>query len=137
MSDLTVTSTNVGIVFPSDAIVRDFVAAVDITAGAAVYINAAGKVALTDANASSPANRFRGIALKSVGAGQSVSVLQDGEVFGFDLSGLAYDDKVYASDTAGKLATAASETTSLLAGVVVPLSNKDLTKVLKITGFAG
>jgi hypothetical protein len=91
---------------------------------------------VADGNGDSPANRFRGIALKSVAAGQPVPVLVRGVVFGFTVSGLAYDAAVYVSDTAGSLADAAG-TTSLVAGRVVPLTDRGLTKVLYVTGYAG
>lgn len=136
MSDITVTAAKVGIVFPRSARVRTFVAAAAITRGQPVYITAAGTVGVADGNGSSPLNRFRGIALDTVGAGQATDVLQEGEVYGYDLSGMAYDDTAYVSDTAGSLATAAGST-SLVVGKVVPISDKDLTKVLKVTGFAG
>lgn len=88
-----------------DAEIRTAIAAVAIDAGEVVYINSAGKAALADAGAAATA-KFRGLALRSVAAGQEFSVLIHGEVAGFDLSGLAYDDPVYLSNTAGALADA-------------------------------
>ncbi len=136
MTDLTVTAAKVALVFPMEARVRTYKAAADLDAGTPVYINASGKVGKADANGASPINRFRGITLESVKAGQDVDVVIEGEVAGFDLSGLAYDAPVYVSDTVGVLADAAG-TTSLAVGMVVPMNDGALTKVLRVTGEAG
>lgn len=136
MADLTVTAAQVAPVFPENAEIYDFIAAATLTAGQPVYINASGKADVADGNGSSPANRFRGIALMAASAGKAVSVLQRGAVYGFTLSSLAYDAAVYVSDTAGSLADAAG-TTSLAVGKVMPLSDKDISKVLYVTGIAG
>ena len=131
MADISVTAAQVGLVFPERAEVYTFVAAETITAGQAVYLNSSGKVGLADANTSGK-EQFRGIALNGGGAGQSISVLKAGHVYGFDLSGMAYDAIAYLSDTAGSLADAASATKTVYAGRVVPMSDSDLTKVLYI-----
>lgn len=132
MADLTVTAAQVGAVFPQQARIRPYIAAAAITAGQSVYRNTSAKADLCDANASGK-HQFRGIALETVGAGQSVSVLEDGECYGFDLSGLAYDALAYQSDTAGALADAASGTTTIVAGRVAALTDgSTLTKVLYV-----
>ena len=64
-------------------------------------------------------------------AGQGVSLLERGAIGGYDVSGLAYDALVYLSDTAGALADAAG-TATVVCGRVVPMSDKDLTKVIEI-----
>lgn len=130
MADITLTAAQIAPVFPDSAEIYDFIAAVTITAGQAVYINSSGKVALCDTNAAG-AQQFRGVALNGGGAGQAISVLKEGHVYGYDLSGLAYDAPVFASDTAGALGTAAG-TMSVNVGRVVPLSESSLTKVLYI-----
>ncbi len=137
MADITVTAAKVAPVFPEQADIRTFIAAVAITAGQAVYVNTDGKVALADANVAA-AEHFRGIALESVAAGQPVSILRRGEVYGFDLSGMAFDALAYVSDTAGALADATG-TTELHAGRVQPLADSvSINKVLMIdaTGIA-
>jgi predicted RecA/RadA family phage recombinase len=137
MSDLTRVKAEVAIVFPDGNEIRDYVAAADIEAGQPVYIDSNGKVNLADAD-DAAAEQFRGIALKSVAAGQAVSVLHRGVISGTGsgVTGLAYDASVYVSDTAGELADAAG-TTSLLVGHVVPIPDKDKSKALYITGWAG
>jgi hypothetical protein len=136
MANLTVTSTQVAQVFPLESIVRTYKAAVALDAGTAVYVDANGKVNKADGNGSSPVNRFRGITLETVGAGQDVDVISEGEISGFDLSGLDYDDEVFVSDDAGLLADAAG-TTSLSAGRVHAMNDGAKTKVLRLTGWAG
>lgn len=130
MADLTVTAAQVAPVFPDDARIRSYIAAVAITAGQAVYRTSAGKADLADANGSGTL-QFRGIALESVAAGQPVSVIEDGEVYGFTLSGVAYDGKVYVSNTAGALADAAGGST-IVAGRCNNLTDGSLTKVLYV-----
>ncbi len=132
MADLTLTATQIAPVFPDEAEIYDMIAGATLTAGQAIRQNTSGKAALADANAGSGAEKFRGLALRGVGSGQGVSILKKGHVYGFDLSGLAYDALIYLSDTAGALADAPSTTNSVPVGRVVPLSNSDLTKVLYI-----
>jgi hypothetical protein len=137
MAAVTYTAAQVSPVYPAQSEIYDYIAAAAITQGQPVYITTAGKVNLADANAASPANRFRGIALNNASAGQAVSVLVKGAVYGFTLSGLAYDAAVYISDTVGTYDDTASGTTSLAVGKVMPLADKDITKVLYVTGIAG
>jgi len=135
MADLTVTSTQVAQVFPMESKVRTYKSAAAMDAGTPVYVDANGKVNKADAN-DGDADQFRGIALETVGANQDVDVISEGEISGFDLSGLAYDAPVYVSNTVGALADAAGGTT-LLVGRVHPMNDGAKTKVLKLTGWAG
>lgn len=130
MADITVTAAQVAVTHPHNAEIYDFIATEAITAGQAVYQLTTGKVGVADANAAGK-QQFRGIALKSVGAGQAVSVLKRGFVTGFGISGLNRDAAVYLSDTAGSLADAAG-TMSVICGRVFSLSDSDLSKVLYI-----
>jgi len=119
MADITVTAARVATIFPAKTLIFDAEAAVAIKAGEAVYINSNGKAALADASAAGTLGT-PGVALNSAGAGSGVSVLKEGHVAGYDLSGLAYGAKVYVSDTAGALADAAG-TVSFVVGTVVPI----------------
>lgn len=132
MSDLSLTAAQIAPVFPGEAEIFDMIAAVTITAGQAVYENSAGKAALADADAGSGAEQFRGIALNGAGAGQAVSVLKRGHLYGFTLSSIAYDGAVWLSNTAGALADAPSSTNAVRAGRVVGLSDANVTKVLYV-----
>ncbi len=136
MTDLLVTEKQVAPVFPQKAEIYSFIASEALKAGDVVYLVAStGKVAKADANGSGGENDFLGVAMQTVGAGQVVSILTRGHVAGFDVSGLDYGATVYLSDTAGLLADSAG-TTVLLAGCVLPLSDKDRTKILFIQGRA-
>lgn len=130
MADITVTAAQVAAVFPDKAEIVDMIAAETITAGQAVFLDTNGKAQLADANAAGE-QQFRGIALTGGGAGQGISVLKRGHVYGFTVSGMAYDAIAYLSDTAGALGTTAG-TMTVNAGRVVPLSDASLTKVLYI-----
>jgi len=136
MGDITRTKAQVSPVHPRQAEIYDAIAAVSIEAGQAVYINSNGKVDLSDADASATTEVFRGIALKSVAAGQSTSVLVRGTVTGYDLSGVAYGAAVYVSNTTGELSTSAGST-SLIAGYCLPLTDPVMTKCLFVVGYAG
>ncbi len=130
MADITVTAAKVGVVYPDNAEVYDYLAAEAITAGQAVYmLTAAGTVGVADANVANK-QQIRGIALNAAGAGQAVSVLKRGQVYGFTLAG-DYDSLAYLSDTAGKLADAAG-TLTVHAGRVVGLPDNSTTKVLYV-----
>lgn len=130
MADITVTAAQVAVVNPDQAEIYDFIANAAITAGQPVYQLSTGKVGPADANAAGQ-QQFRGIALKSVGAGQAVSVLKKGFVTGFAISGLNRDVPVYLSDTVGSLADAAG-TMTVICGRVFSLTDTALSKVLYI-----
>lgn len=134
MADLTLNAAKVAPVFAGKGRIFSYIAAVAITAGTAVRINTSGKVEAADASAAETA-QFRGIALQSVGAGQPVDVMDEGHITGFAISSLAYDAPIYLS-TEGKVGTTAG-TVSLLIGRITPLSDKDFTKVLRLTGITG
>jgi hypothetical protein len=131
MTDIALTATQIALVYPQEAEVFDYIAGVALTAGQPVYLAATGKVSPADGNGSGT-TKVRGIALQTVGAGQAVSVVKRGHLYGFTISGLAYDAVVYLSDTAGKLADAPSATTPARIGRVVPLPDNSLTKVLYV-----
>jgi hypothetical protein len=135
MADLTVTAAQVAAVFPHSAIDEsyDIIAGVAVTAGQVIFQNGSGKAALADANAGSGAERAIGLALRTKGAGQGLTYLIRGRVYGFDLSGLAYGAQVYLSDTAGAISDTPSTTNSVAIGRVVPLSDSDITKVLEVS----
>lgn len=120
MSAITVTAAQVAVLYPSKSEIYSLEAAEAITKGQAVYVNSNGKAALADASAAGTLITV-GIALDSVGAGQALSVLKAGFVAGATLTGLAYGDPVYVSDTAGGLDTAAG-TVSKVIGRVAPVN---------------
>ena len=135
MADITCTAAKVAVVFPDKAIIDNGVAAAALTAGQPVYIDSNGKYAVADANGAGT-DKFRGIVLETVGAGQPCSVLVEGELYGYTLSG-AYDSLAYVSNTAGSLADAAGGTSLAVGRVVAVFDSKQATKILKVTGWAG
>lgn len=131
MADITVTAADVRPVFAGQAEIYDFIAAVAIDAGEAVYLTTAGTVGLADANAAGQQQAI-GIALKSVVAGEAVSVLKRGHLYGFTLTSLNPGAFAFLSDTAGALADAAG-TLAVPIGRVVVLSDKpNYSKVLYV-----
>lgn len=96
-----------------------------ITAGQPVRLStAAGK--FTKANAASAAEgRFYGIATKTTASGMAVTAIRRGVVTGHDLSGMAYDQNVYLSDTDGAIADAAG-TLDIAIGRVIPATGVTL-----------
>lgn len=128
MANLTVTPTRVGVAYES-ARIRNVIGGAAIQGGASVYIDSAGKAQLTNSGAAGT-SQFAGIALPRMqsgyacGVGTACEVIHEGEVEGFDLSGMAYWDPVYLSDTAGALGTTAG-TKSQIVGRVIPTSEPD------------
>lgn len=128
MTDISILSTGVREVFADKNDTFDMIATEAITKGQLVYQTSAGKAGVADANASGK-QQARGIALKSVAAGEPVPVLRRGYIAGFDISSLNYDVAVYLSDTAGALADAAG-TMTVNCGRVVSMTDPDLSKIL-------
>lgn len=94
-------------------------AAEAIVAGAPVRLDTANG-RWTNANASSTTeNRATHIAMRTVGAGESVTGVRRCTVDGYVLDALAYDAPVYISNTDGRLADAIG-TTTVMVGRVVP-----------------
>lgn len=125
MTDLT--AANIGVLYKTADLV-DGIAGETLAVGDVVYYNSSGKLVKSDASAAGTA-KIAGIVTAIQGRG--VTVLKAGHVAGFGVSGLAYAAKVYLSDTAGKLADAAG-TVSVVAGVVVPISDESRTKTLYV-----
>jgi hypothetical protein len=137
MSDLAVTAASVAPVFPpsgdglTDTIIRNYRAKVAITAGQSVFLDGTtGRVDLASSGASGT-KQFRGIALTTCGVGDVVRVQEKGCLYGFTLTGLAFDALIYQSDTAGSLATAAG-TATVPVGRVLPLCDNVPSAVLYI-----
>ena len=136
MTDIVREKTQISVVNPGKAEIDNGIAAAATEAGQPLYIDANGKYALADGNGSGT-TQFRGIALETVAAGQPISVLVRGELYGYTLAG-AYDSAAYVSNTVGEIGDSAGGT-SLVVGRVVGIFNSKGTgaKVLKVTGWAG
>jgi hypothetical protein len=128
MADIVVTAAKVGLVDPQKAVTFNGIAAAAITKGQAVYMDTSGTLGVADANASGK-QQARGIALNAAGAGQAVTCVKEGAVYGYTLTSQAYGAPVYLSDTAGALADDVG-TLTVPVGIVQPMSDKDKTKVL-------
>lgn len=132
MTAIALTAARVAPVFPEKAEIISMIAGATITKGQALYQNTSGKAALADANAGSGAYDFVGIALDGAVAGQAISVLKRGAVYGYTLTSQAYDAPIYLSDTAGGLDDAPSATNPVAIGKVWPMTDGSLTKVLYV-----
>lgn len=129
MAAVALTAAQVAPVHPLKAEIYDFIAAATITQGQAVYCASTGKVNLASAGAAGT-KQFRGIALSGAAAGQGVSVLVRGFVYGFTVSGLTIEDIIYLSDTAGGLDTSAGSATVNVGRILALPNSNTLTKVL-------
>lgn len=129
MADLAVVAGEVGLVDAQKAQTIPMIAAAAITAGQVVYMDANGKADLADASAAGTAGA-RGIALRTVAAGEPVTVLSEGEIEGYTIT-QAYDAPIFLSDTAGALADAAG-TVSVAVGNVSATTDKSLAKLLYV-----
>jgi len=132
MADIVVTAAKVAPVFPDNAEIYSGVCAVTVTAGQAVYFNSDGKLALSDGSAAGTAV-CAGIALEGGGAGQAVSILKRGHVYGFTVSSLDPHNSLWISDTAGALGSSADDATSdTIVGHTEPLSDSSYTDVVYV-----
>lgn len=99
------------------------VAAAAITAGAPVFLDAAGKFAVSDAD-NAAADACFGIATRTVAAGEALTVVRRGLMDGW--SNLpAYGAPVYVSNTVGALGDVAGAA-SIAVGQVVPVFGTNL-----------
>lgn len=124
MADLAlVTANRVSVV---DGVHQDqytLIAGEAITAGAPVYIDATtGKALNADASAAGTADVF-GIAIKTVASGEPVTVVHNGVLDGYALSGMSYGEAAYLSNNAGLLADAVGTVTVRVGTVIPALAN--------------
>ena len=89
-----------------------------VVAGGAARFAASGMWTNSNGTTTTEANTF-GIFTRSCAARETVTCIRKGILDGYDLSALAFGDKVYLSDTDGRLSTTAG-TVSKVIGVVVP-----------------
>lgn len=130
-ADLTVTAAQVGPVFsdPGKAEIYDGIASETITKGQVLSIIAAsGQLQLADQDVGAE-DQPVGIALTGGGAGQAISYISHGCVYGFDLSGLNYDALTYLSATPGAVYDS-DPGNAVVVGRVFGLSDASVTKVL-------
>jgi len=132
MADLNVTATQVQPVFSDETIrKRNVIAGEAVLGGQSVYAAADGKYYLCNANVGGK-EQFRGVVCyPGGGIGQAIMIVEDGEVYGYDLSGLNADAPVYQSNNSGALATGVG-TKTVMIGRVRCLSDAALTKVLRV-----
>lgn len=131
MADITSTPARIAPVTETKPHMRFYRAGVAITRGQPCYLMTNGRIAPADASAAGTVGTFVGVALSTVDANEVTSVLWDGSLAGYTLTALNYGATVYISDTAGAFADAAG-TVNKPVGVVLPLTDRDATKVLYI-----
>jgi len=131
MAAISITAANV---IPSSTASRSLgVAAATITAGQAVYITAAGTINLADANGTSPANTFAGIAENGATVGQKISYVTN-DTAGFTIGATVLaGDTIWLSPTAGGLTKTFADFTTLdkiiVVGVMLTTTTMNLTPV--------
>jgi hypothetical protein len=128
MSTISVTAAQVALVYPNRAETYNVVLAEAATQGQVLYQTASGTFGLCDTDLAAK-DEPRGIALEEGSAGQVVSMVKRGAIYGVTLSGESYDGLVYASGTAGGLSDSA---VAEIVGRVMPLTDADKTKVLYV-----
>lgn len=118
MADFALTTANRVEVVKVFEMLPPLIAAEAIVAGAPIRIDTNGKA--TNGNGTSTTeNNVKGIATKTVAAGQAVTALKKGIMDGYAFGSTAYAAPVYVSDTDGTLADAAG-TASKTVGYVFP-----------------
>lgn len=131
--DVTVTAALVGLVDPEKATVKTYIAGSTITKGQAVAVDTDGTCDPADASTGGGyLIQFRGIALNGGGAGQAIDVCEDGELYGFTLTGLNVGAILYLSNTAGALYQGGTGDVSVICGRISALADKSATLVARI-----
>lgn len=131
MTDLALTAAQVSPVNEFEYETWTLLAGEAITRGQAVAISTAGKAIVADASTGHAGNGARGIALNGAGAGDSVTIMVHGSLYGFTIT-QAYDAAIYLSNTTGAVADAAGDV-SLKVGRVRPMHDGATpTKVLYV-----
>lgn len=131
-NEVALTAAQIGLVDPTNARVKDYLALSAITKGEAVAMSTTGTVAPADGNGAGYLfEQVVGIALQAAAAAQVVPVLEDGEVYGYTVAAVNCGALMYLSDTIGDLSTAAGTHTFVL-GRVTALADKSATRVVRI-----
>jgi hypothetical protein len=139
MTAIAVTAAQVGLVDPTKATVKSYVAGAAITKGQAVALATDGTVDPADASAGGGYlyEQVVGVALNAGAAGQAIDVVSRGEVYGFTVSGMDSGDIVYVSDTAGSLDTAAGTVTVIVGRIAPLMDGATVTEVINLDVLFG
>lgn len=97
-----------------------------VTQGQLCAIDVNGKGILANASAAGTA-QVRMLGLQVGGIGETISGLERGGVFGYDLTSVPYDTPLYVSDTPGALSDTPG-TVTVKCGIVKSRSSDDLEK---------
>lgn len=131
-NEVALTAAKVGLVDPTKATVKTFLAGATITKGQLVAMATDGTVDPADGSAADYlAQQIVGVAISAGGAGAAIDVCMDGELYGFTVSGLNCGALLYAHDTAGVISSAAGTKTAYV-GRVTALADKGTTNVIRI-----
>ncbi len=131
-NEIALTAAQVGLVDPIKATVKSYPAGATITKGQLVAVETDGTVdPASGAAADYLAQQVVGVALNGGGAGQAIDVCEDGELYGFTVSGKNVGVLLYAHDTAGVISDATGTKTAFV-GRVSALADKSATKVIRI-----
>lgn len=132
MADIALTAAQVSPVNEFEYEAWTLVAGGTITRGQAVAVNAAGLAVVADGSTGA-ANNVVGIALNPAAAGEAVTVMVHGSLYGFTIAALDAYVPLYLSNTAGALADAAGDVSKII-GRVKPMhdSTATPTKVLYV-----
>jgi hypothetical protein len=134
--DVALTAAQIAVCSPPEhTVIKPYVAGATLTAGLAVAITTTGTVVAADASTGGAhLIQFRGIALNGGVAGQLISVLHEGELYGFTVSALNVGATLALSNTAGALYQGGTGDVAVYCGVVSCLSDgPTITKVVRIT----
>lgn len=133
MANIALTAAQIGAVDPNKATIKSYLAGSTITKGQPMAQATNGTVDPADASTGGAYlfEQFRGIALNAGGAGQAIDVLEDGEMYGFTVSGKNCGDLLYVSNDVGRIADAGGDET-VYVGRVTALTDGSATKIVRI-----
>lgn len=133
MANIALTASQIGVVDPKKSKIKSYLAGSTITKGQPVAQETDGTVDPADASGGGGYlfEQFRGIAISGGGAGQAIDVLEDGELYGFTVSGKNCGDLLYVSNDVGRIADGAGAET-VYVGRVTAVTDGSATKIVRI-----
>lgn len=133
MTDVAIVAAQVSPVNETPIETWTLIAGVAITRGQTVAINTTTGLAFVGDASTGVGPNVRGIALNNAGAGDSLTIMVHGSLYGFTLTNQAYDAPIYSSNTAGAVADAAGDVSEVI-GRVKPMHDAGTTptKVLYV-----
>lgn len=132
MADIAVTPRQVAAVTDTKPHMKLYIAGESfIEQGTLCRLNGNGVIVPSTGAATSGVDTLAGVALGPANPGETVSLLWDGSLSGYDLAGLPFGTPLYAADALGAFSTTPGIIPTKV-GIVLPLTDRPATRVLYV-----